>query len=140
MKCVVCDHDIRIDTLKQLFTLHPLLLCSRCAQKLVPKSMDVLYHDNDWIRSVIDKLNQGDLILIQLFKPHLQKALLKKGAIHSNISMIEAKKDLTYPWLEILVNSIIEDSQRGYQNLSAETLVVAVEAQKKTNHQIAIIG
>ena len=37
MKCLVCDHTIRIDTLKQLFATSTLLLCQRCEQNLIPK-------------------------------------------------------------------------------------------------------
>jgi len=142
MKCVVCDNEIRIDTLKQLFSLDPLLLCNRCAQYLIPKSADVLYDDNEWIRSVIDRLNQGDIVLIKLFKNQLQKALLKKGAINSKIKIIEAKQDLPYPWLEILIDSIMTDLKRDINNTtpSAELIVVAVEKQKNADRQIVIVG
>ena len=140
MKCVMCDNDIRIDSLKQLFALQPLLLCSRCSQNLIPKSADVLYDDNEWIRTVIDKLNQGDIALTQLFKQDLQKALSKKGALNSKIKIIEAKEDLPYPWLEILIDSIRMDSKGGELVTSAESIVVAVEKEQNIGHQIAIIG
>jgi len=140
MKCIVCDNDIRIDSLKQLFALQPLLLCSRCSQSLTPKSANVLYDDNEWIRAVIDKLNQGDIVLIELFKNNLQNALSKKGATRSKIKIIEAKQDLPYPWLEILIDSIRLDSKGGKLATSAESIVVTVEKQENTNQQIAIIG
>ena len=140
MKCVVCDNDIRIDTLKQLCALNPLLLCSHCSQNLVLKSADVLYDDNEWIRFVIDKLNQGDIALTQLFKNDLQKALLKKKVTHVNIKIIEAKKDLPYPWLEILIDSIRLDSKDHHLATSLESVVVAVEKQKDASNQIVIVG
>jgi len=139
MRCVVCGNDIRIDSLKQLFAPQPLLLCSSCSQNLVPKSADVLYEDNEWIQSVINKLNQGDIVLIELFKRSLRKTLLKKGAVNSRIKIIEAKQDLPYPWLEILIDSIGLYSKEGSLDSSAESIVVAVKKQKNINHQIAII-
>jgi len=143
MKCLVCDNNIRIDTLRQLCTLQPLLLCSLCAHYLIPKSVDVLYNDNEWIRSVIDKLNKGDIALTQLFKSDLQKALLKKKAIHSNIKIIEAKKELPYPWLKILVADMrldSKDSQEHHLSPSTESIVITVEKQKNARNQIAIVG
>ena len=139
MKCLVCDHDIRVDSLKQLFALQPLLLCCRCSQNLIPKSADVLYSDNDWIRTVIEKLNRGDLALIQLFKNDLQSALSKKGAVNSKIKIIEAKQDLPYPWLEILVSRIGFVALDGSLMPPADSIVVAVEKQENTHYQIAII-
>ena len=147
MKCLVCDNNIKIDSLKKLFALQPLLLCSRCSQNLIPKSADVLYEDNEWMRFVIDKLNQGDIVLIEIFKNRLQRALSKKGAINSKLKIIESKQDLPgsknylpYPWLEILIDSIRSDSKGGCPATSVETFVVAVEKEKNTDHQVAIIG
>ena len=140
MKCLVCDNDIRIDSLKQLFAFQPLLLCSRCSQNLIPKSADILYADNEWMRTVIDKLNRGDIALIQLFKNDLKKALSKKRAVNSKLKIIEAKQDLPYPWLEILLNSIGFIPLANNQNTQAESIVVAVEKQTNTSTQIAIVG
>ena len=140
MKCIVCGNNIRIDSLKQLFALQPLLLCSYCTRNLIPKKTDVLYEDNEWIRSVIDKLNQGDIVLIELFKKDLKKALSKKRAIKSKIRIIEAKQDSPYPWLEILVDSIGFDSKGGCLANSVEDIVVTVEKQENSNHQVVIIG
>ena len=146
MKCLVCDNNIRINTLKQLSSPQPLLLCAHCSQNLVPKSVNVLYNDNEWIRTVIGKLNQGDIALIQLFKNDLQKALSKKKAIHSNIKIIEAKNDSSgiktspYPWLEILVDSIKLASKDRYLGSRTESIIVAVEKQKNISNQVAIVG
>ena len=140
MKCIVCGNNIKIDSLKQLFALRPLLLCSRCSQNLIPKSSDVLYKDNEWIRSIIDKLNQGDIALIDIFKKDLQRALSKKVAIKFKVIIVEAKQDLPYPWLEILVDRIELNSKRECLAKSTEAIVVAVVKQKNVVHQVAIIG
>jgi len=140
MKCIVCDNGIRIDSLKQLFALRPPLFCHRCAQNLIPKSADILYEDNEWIRAVIDRLNQGDIVLTRLFENSLQKVLTKKGVINSKIKIIEAKEDLPYPWLEILLDSIGFDSKEGALDGTGDFIVVAVCKQDNVSHQVAIIG
>lgn len=147
MRCIRCDNEIRINTLKQLFAWQPLLLCGHCSPNLVSKSTDFLFEDNEWMRSVIDKLNQGDLILIQLFKNELKKALAKHSTEHLKIEIIESKKDLPYPWLEILVNSVMKDAEIDASNASIGRLIVAVEKQEcrptrqeGIDSQIAIIG
>ena len=140
MTCLVCDNAIRINTLQQLFALQPLLLCSICSQHLISKSDDVLYEDNEWIRSVIHRLNLGDLALVQLFKKNLQKALLKTGATPTSIKIIEGSENLPYPWLEILVDDIMASSKCKNLTPSKTTLVIAVEKQKNIKYQILLIG
>jgi hypothetical protein len=139
MKCLVCDNTIRIDTLKQLFAPSPLLLCGRCEQNLIPKQGDVLFEDNEWIRQVIEKLNQGDVILINLFKNNLKAMLQKKKGMISNITIIEHADELPYPWLEILVNEVL-DASSGQFNTSTERLVVSVVAHENIPNQISIIA
>ncbi|MCL1990947.1 MAG: hypothetical protein FWG67_08675 [Defluviitaleaceae bacterium] len=140
MTCIACDNSIRIETLKQLFALKPLLLCGRCSEYLIPKSTEILYEDNEWIRTIIDRLNQGDLVLIQLFKRHLQKALIKKGTLKSKMIIIESKEALPYPWLEILVESIIKKDKKIIFSPSRDELLITVEKQKNVKSQISLIG
>lgn len=139
MKCLVCDNEIRINTLKQLLAPSPLLLCGRCEQYLVPRQGDILFEDNEWMHQMIEKLNQGDMILIHLLKPHLKAALQKKKATISNVTVVEYSDELSYPWLEILVNEVLNPSS-SQRNTSTELLVVSVLAQGNTPNQILIIG
>jgi hypothetical protein len=139
MKCLVCDNTIRIDTLKQLFAPSPLQLCVRCEQRLIPKEGEILFENNEWIRHIIEKLNQGDIILINLFKNTLKAALHKKKATISNITIIEYSQEIPYPWLEILVNEALTISSDN-RNISAELLVISVVAQEHTPNQISIIA
>jgi len=141
MRCLVCDNEIRIDTLKQLFSVQPLILCSRCSENLIPKSADILFEDNEWLRGVVDKLNQGDLALIQLFENHLQRALVKKGALHSQIKTIEMKEDSPYPWLEILVDNIAKEKRKGTSSSkSNDEFIIAVEPKESVDLQISLLG
>lgn len=139
MKCLVCDHTIRIDTLKQLFATSTLLLCQRCEQNLIPKQGNILFEGNEWLRHVIEKLNQGDVILINLFKNRLKAELQKKKSSISNITIVEHADDLPYPWLEILVNEVLKASSRR-RSTTDEILVVSVVAHENIPNQISIIA
>jgi len=140
MKCIVCDNNIRIDTLKQLFNLKPLLLCSRCSPNLILKSAEILYTDNDWIQLVIDRLDKGDIVLTKLFETALQKALLKRKIATNAIKVVQEANNLPYPWLEILVNNIVTNSRFSSTENVAETLFITVKAQEKIHNQLAIVG
>jgi len=139
MKCIVCDHRIQIDTLRQLFALSPLLLCRHCEQHLIPKQGNILFEDNEWIRQIIESLNQGDIVLVNLFKNHLKAALQKRKISISNVKIIEHSDQLPYPWLEILVNDILSDTSRK-RGGSTERLVISVVTQKNVINQISIIA
>jgi len=106
MKCLVCDNQIRIDTLKQLFNLDPPLLCSRCRTQLVKKSSRVLYEENDWVLDVIERLNRGVVALTRIFSRDLKVAIQKAGRVTAQIKVIETKENLPYPWLGILVREV----------------------------------
>jgi len=138
MKCLVCDNEIRINTLKQLFSPAPLLVCGRCEQQLIPKQGDVLFEDNDWLRAVIDQLNQGDVALIDLFKNHLKRTLRKRKAAMSTIKIVEYSDELPYPWLKILVDKALVPSSRQHDP-AAESLVVGVVSQKNVSNQLSIL-
>jgi len=107
---------------------------------LIPKSTDVLFEDNEWIRTVVDKLNQGDLALVELFKKHLKKALIQKEALNSDIKIIEMKQDSPYPWLEILVESILKERQKNSSSSLANEFVITVEKKENVNAQIHLLG
>lgn len=137
MKCLVCDHTIRIDTLKQLFATSSLLLCSRCEQNLIPKQGNILFESNEWLEQVIERLNQGDLILINLFKNRLKSELQKQKSSISNITIVEHADNLPYPWLEILVDEVLGASG-SRRSTSTEGLVVSVIAHENIPNQISI--
>ena len=140
MKCLVCDSTIRIDSLKQLFSPEPLRLCGRCVPNLVPsKSPDILFENNEWMRSVIDKLNQGDLVLLELFKNPLRKVLLRKEWKNHSIKVERLEKDVPYPWLDILYQQVWQDNQPKKIVPSAEHVTLSVEKEKNTKSQIAIL-
>ena len=106
MKCLVCYHQIRINRLQELFALEKPLLCTRCQVQLNKRSTEILYEKNLWLENVLERLNQGDICLNQIFFHSLKRAILKHQNVINKIVIIESKK--SYPWLEILVSDIQE--------------------------------
>ena len=140
MKCLVCDSPIRIDSLKQLFSIEPLRLCSRCSVNLVPSvEAGILYQRNEWVVAVIDKLNQGDLVLLELLKNKLQREMQRKGWQNYQIEVAKPDQEMPYPWLEILVEQLKKNMKTESSVLSTDALVIMVEKEKNTKNQIGIL-
>lgn len=102
MNCLVCDNQIRIDSVGQLFAFSPLLLCGKCAPFLVPSSGVPLFEGNPWMTEVIKRLDKGDLALIQLFEPAFRKAFKRLGIGIDEVTVVGDFEALPYPWLQIL--------------------------------------
>lgn len=137
MKCLVCDQTIQIDTLKLLFKTSPLLLCRCCQQNLVPKQGNILFEHNLWLNQVIERLNQGDVILINLFKKRLKAQLQKQKS--SALTIVEHADNLPYPWLKILVDEALAAFCRP-RGTSTQQLVVRVVALEFIPNEIAIMA
>jgi len=104
--CLVCHNLIRISRLQELFATRELLLCGRCQSQFKRKSPQVLYEKNSWLEHVVDRLNQGDMCLIQIFVHDLYGAVLKHLNVTKEIIAIEKDASIPYPWLEILVAEV----------------------------------
>jgi len=140
MRCLICDNEIRIDSLKQLFSVEPLRLCSRCSSNFVPSDeAGTLFQYNEWVVSVIDKLKQGDLVLIELFKKELVKKLSRKEWKNYRVTVENPNQEIPYPWLEILVQQVEKDAKQDVLVASDDVLVVTVEKAKNVKNQIGII-
>lgn len=128
MRCLVCDHEIRIDSLRQLFALKPLRLCSRCAVNLVPSAeANTLFERNEWLEAVIAKLNQGDLVLVELFKAELVRKLKSTKWRKHRIEIEQPVHDLPFFWLEILVTAVEKEIKIAVPIDATAVLVVTVE-------------
>ena len=140
MKCLVCDNEIRIDSLKQLFSPQPLRLCSRCSVNLVPAvEAGTLFQRNEWMDTVIERLNRGDLVLIELFKKELLKKISQKEWRGYQIMTENPVQEMPYPWLEILVQQVEKDAKANISECSADVLTLTVEKAKNVENQIGII-
>jgi len=139
MRCLVCDNEIRINCLKQLFSFQPLRICSRCSVNLIPSvEVGILFQRNEWMESVIDKLNQGDLVLIELFKNELLKQLSCKEWKNYRVEAANLDKEIPYPWLEILVQQVKKDTKEEVLVSVADVLVITVVKEKNVKNQIGI--
>lgn len=139
MGCLVCDNQIRIDSLAQLFALEPLRLCGRCLPNLIPANSDnSLFKDNEWIRSVIDRLNRGDLVLVKLFEKRMH-SLLRKKLRNYSVEIMNPKKEIPYPWMEVLYQQAVKGTKRENIDPSAEVLFINLETEENTKNQISIL-
>ena len=106
MRCLVCNNDIRIATLKQIFSPQPLILCDRCDAGLRPASSTTLFETTDVIQTIVARLDRGDLILLDILKrPFIR--LFKK--YHQNISSLTAVEAASgvYPWEKMLAADVM---------------------------------
>ena len=142
MKCLVCDTMIRIDSLRALFAVRPLQLCHRCEGQLVRSRQDgVLFEDNEWLRAIIDRLGQGDLVLVDLFKRSLYQELQRQKWVGYRVEVMAADGEMPYPWMEILVNGCKKDGERENQGTLVDVLVVRVDKKEECfGNEIAILG
>lgn len=137
MNCLVCENQIRIETLKQLLRPVPSFICSRCELHLIRKSDEVLYVSNDWLLAVIDRLNRGDVTLIQLFEADLRKLIKKKGYSSCHVVVQYGKDKSVFPWIELLVEAVkpdkkVEDGQNWVFSLYNSKEVAGISFIEKT--------
>lgn len=110
MNCLVCHNVIRINRLQELFLWEEPKLCVICKSQLKPYTNRVLYQQNQWLDTVIRRLNQGDICLNQIFFRTLSSAIKKHASAVGEIVILQSSDPLRppYPWLEILVSEIRE--------------------------------
>ena len=67
MKCLVCHQLIVINRFKEVLSIQSPLLCVSCQNQMIRKKGGLLFEENEWLKSVIERLNKGDIILTELF-------------------------------------------------------------------------
>ena len=63
MKCLVCHQLIVINRFKEVLSIQSPLLCVSCQNQMIRKKGGLLFEENEWLKSVIERLNKGDIIL-----------------------------------------------------------------------------
>ena len=53
MKCLVCHQLLSLIDFKKLLSLQSPLLCVSCQSQLIRKKGEVLFEENEWLKSVI---------------------------------------------------------------------------------------
>lgn len=106
MKCLVCHQPIVINRFQELLSLESPLLCVTCQTQFIRKKEGALFEENDWLKSVIERLNKGDIILIELFINSLYYEIKRRLKDQSQISVFNHTFNSPYPWMIILLNRV----------------------------------
>lgn len=106
MKCLVCHQLIVINRFQELLSLESPLLCVTCQTQFIRKKEGDLFEENEWLKSVIERLNKGDIILIELFINPLYYEIKRRLKHQSQISIFNHTVNSPYPWMIILLNQV----------------------------------
>ena len=138
LNCLVCYQLIRISRLQELVSFESPLLCARCQSFLQQQTAPTLYVRNSWLEEVLDRLNQGDICLNQLFFRTLRAAILQHQNQIKQIIVVEADVKAPYPWLNILVKEI-EKSIPEQTFKGTEILIITEKFVDSKVLQISIV-
>ena len=106
MKCLVCHQLIIINRFQELLALESPLLCVSCQSQLIPKKGGVLFEENKWLKSVIERLNKGDIILTKLFINSFYSEIKRRLKYQNEIKILDYSSNIPYPWMAILLNQV----------------------------------
>ena len=106
MKCLVCNQHIVINRFKELLTLEYPLLCVPCQTHLIRKKGGALFEENEWLKSVIERLNKGDIILTELFINSFYFEIKRRLKYQHQICILNYSSNSPYPWMVILLDQV----------------------------------
>jgi len=106
MKCLVCHQPIVINRFQELFALEVPLLCVPCQTQLIRKKRGALYEENEWLKSVIQRLNKGDIILTELFINSFYFEIKRRLKDQHQICILNYGSNSPYPWMGILLDQV----------------------------------
>ena len=106
MKCLFCHKPILINRFQELFALESPLLCVLCQTQLIPKKGETLFEENEWLKSVIQRLNKGDIILTELFINSFYFEIKRRLKDQHQIRILNYSGNNTYPWMVILLDKV----------------------------------
>ena len=66
----------------------------------------VLFENNEWLQGVITRLEKGDVILIDLFFPALERRIKKQLKKGNQVTILEIDSQAPYPWFFILIEQV----------------------------------
>lgn len=119
MKCLVCHQDITIERFHDFLSIIPLKLCCQCESNFISKQGVILFENNEWLEAVIARLEKGDVILINLFLPALERRIKKQLKKGNQVTIVEIDSEAPYPWFFILIEQV-------KQNLSSTGEILMV--------------
>ena len=106
MNCLVCHQEITIQRFHDFLSITPLKLCCRCKSNFIFKKDAVLFENNEWLQGVITRLEKGDVILIDLFFPALERRIKKQLKKGNQVTILEIDSQAPYPWFFILIEQV----------------------------------
>ncbi|MBQ4164423.1 MAG: hypothetical protein IJD87_05020 [Turicibacter sp.] len=106
MKCLVCHQPIVINRFQELLALESPLLCVPCQTQLIPKKGETLFEENEWLKSVIERLNKGDIILTELFINSFYFEIKRRLKYQQQICILNYGSNIPYPWMVILLDRV----------------------------------
>lgn len=106
MRCLVCHQFIVINRFQELLAFEAPCICATCQQYLIKKKGPCLFEQNDWIDKVIERLEKGDLILVQLFISAYWKEIKKQLKLKSQVMILNYVSAAPYPWIDILLEEV----------------------------------
>ena len=106
MRCLVCFQLITIHNLQDIFALNDPCLCSKCKRNLKIGENHCLFEQNEWLLSVLERLDQGDLVLLQLFIPQYVKEIRKQFRSYKSVTILDMSGEGHYPWSDVLLEQL----------------------------------
>lgn len=106
MKCLVCHQLIIINRFQELLSLESPLLCVSCQSQLIRKKGEVLFQENEWLKSVIERLNKGDIILTRIFINSFYSEIKRRLKYQNPIKILDYSSNSPYPWMVILLDQV----------------------------------
>ena len=106
MKCLVCHQLIVINRFKEVLSIQSPLLCVSCQNQMIRKKGGLLFEENEWLKSVIERLNRGDIILTKLFINSFYVEIKRRLKYQHQIYILDYSANSPYPWMVILLDQV----------------------------------
>lgn len=98
MKCLVCFQLITINNFQDILTMEAPCVCHKCKQYLIGGKQNHLFKQTEWLMSVIERLEKGDFVLLQLFIPRYVKEIKRQLRCNQTITILNMTGKGPYPW------------------------------------------
>jgi len=106
MPCLVCHDHIAISGFQLVFSWKEPLLCQRCSPHLKMGSGSKVFVYNEWLQTVVDRLEKGDVALLEILRPAVGKKMSEPLKRKKAVVACHSKAPPIYPWLSMLAKSI----------------------------------
>ena len=130
MKCLVCFQLITINNFQDILTMEAPCVCHKCKQYLIGGKQNHLFKQNEWLMSVIERLEKGDFVLLQLFIPRYVKEIKRQLRCNQTITILNMTGKGPYPWGEVLIEQLEKIFSK--KDMNRVKLVLPHEVEENT--------